>query len=103
SPRARQIERDLLDVGSGELVARDGVGNGVGVAQGVDLDVLDTVEVHGDGADVAGEGPPLHIGRNIHVFRNVGAVEQQRSGAGLALDDVPAVAGVPGEGIVAVA
>ena len=67
SRRARQIERDLLDVGAGEIVDRDGVGVR-GVAQGVDLDVLDTVEVHGDGADVAGEPHPLTIGRNIHVF-----------------------------------
>ena len=55
--RARQVDIDLLGGGSGEIVDR----NGVGAAQGVDLDVLDTVEVHGDGADVAGEPHPLPL------------------------------------------
>src|SRR5262245_31426994 len=97
--RARQVDINLLGGGSGEIVDR----HSVGAAQGVDLDVLDTVEVHGDVGDVAGEAHPLTIGRNVHLFRDVGAVEHQRIGANLALDDVAAVAGIPGEGIVAVA
>ena len=97
--RARQVDVDLLGVGSGEVVDRDRVG----AAQGVDLDVLDTVEVHGDVGDVAEQPHPAAIGRDVHVLGDVCAVEHQRIGAGLALDDVAAVAGVPGERIVAVA
>ena len=97
--RARQVDIDLLGVGSGQVVDRDGVG----AAQGVDLDVLDTVEVHGDVADVAEQPHPTAIGRDVHVLGDVCAVEHQRIGAALALDDVAAVAGVPGERIVAVA
>ena len=42
--RRRQVEVDLGDVGAGQVVDRDGVG----AAQGVEVDVLDAVEVHGD-------------------------------------------------------
>ena len=48
---------DLLDVGAGEVVDRDGVG----AAQGVELDVLDAVEVHRDVADVAGQRTRLPL------------------------------------------
>ena len=44
---------------------------------------------------------PAAIGRDVDVLGDVGAVEQQRVGAGLALDDVAAVAGVPDERVVA--
>src|SRR6266487_251394 len=44
SRRRRQIERNLLHVGAGEIVDRDGVG----AAQRRELNVLDAVEVHGD-------------------------------------------------------
>ena len=97
--RRRQVDGDLLDVGAGEVVDRDGVG----AAQGVDLDVLDAVQVHGDVADVAEQPHPAAIGRDVDVLADVGAVEHQRVGAGLALDDVAAVARVPDEGVVAVA
>ena len=62
---------------------------------------LDAVEVHGDVADVAEEPRPAAVGRDVDVLGDVGAVEQQRVGAGLALDDVAAVAGVPDERVVA--
>ena len=97
--RRRQVEVDLRDVGAGEVVDHDIVG----AAQGVELDVLDAVEVHGDVGDVAGEPHPAAVGRDVDVLGDVGAVEQQRVGAGLALDDVAAVARVPDEGVVAVA
>ena len=70
---------------------------------GVELDVLDAVEVHGDVADVAEQPRPAAIGRDVDVLGDVGAVEHQRIGAGLAFDGVAAVAGVPDEGVVAVA
>ena len=43
------------------------------------------------------------IGRDVDVLGDVGAVEHQRIGAGLALDDVAAVARIPDERVVAVA
>ena len=93
----RQVEVDLLDVGAGEVADHDVVG----AAQGVELDVLDVVEVHGDVGDVAEEQRPAAVGRDVDVLGDVGAVEQQRVGAGLALDDVAAVARVPDERVVA--
>ena len=95
--RRRQVEVDLRDGGAGQVVD----GDGVGAAQGVELDVLDAVEVHGDVGDVAGEPHAAAVGRDVDLLGDVGAVEQQRVGAGLALDDVAAVAGVPDEGVVA--
>src|SRR5262249_60924166 len=53
-----QVDRDLVHVGSGQIVDRDGVG----AAQRVDLDVLDAVEVHGDVGDIAGEPRPGAVG-----------------------------------------
>ena len=41
------------------------------------------------------------VGRDVDVLVDVGAVEEHRVVAGLALDDVAAVAGVPDEGVVA--
>ena len=63
--------------------------------------MLDAVEVHGDVADVAGEPRPAAVGRDVDVLVDVGAVEHQRVGAGLALDGVAAVARVPDERVVA--
>ena len=92
-----EVEVDLVHVGAGQVVD----GDGVGAAEGVEVDVLDAVEVHRDGGDVAGEPHPAAVGRDVDVLVDVGAVEQQRVGAGLALDGVAAVAGVPDEGVVA--
>src|SRR5262249_61204081 len=44
-----QVDGDLAHAGSGGIVDRDGVG----ATSGVDLDVLDAVEVHGDFVAVA--------------------------------------------------
>src|SRR5262249_35412258 len=49
--RRCQVNGDLHHAGAGKIVDRDGVG----AAQGVELDVLDAIDVHGDVADVAGE------------------------------------------------
>ena len=69
--------------------------------EGVEVDVLDAVEVHGDVGDVAGEPHAAAVGRDVDLLVDVGAVEQQRVGAVLALDRVAAVARVPDEGVVA--
>ena len=95
--RAREVEVDVGDAGAGQVVD----GDGVGAAEGGDVDLLDAVEVHGDVADVAEEPQPAAVGREVDVLVDVGAVEQHRVGAALALDDVAAVAGVPHEGVVA--
>ena len=63
--------------------------------------VLDVVEVHRDVGDVAGEADPPAVGRDVDVLGDVGAVEQHRVEAGLALEGVVVVAGVPDEGVVA--
>src|SRR5262245_53062680 len=97
SRRRREVEGDPRDVGSGQVVDRDGVGT----AQGIDLDMLDAVEVHDDGADVARKPRPLAVGRDVHVLADVGAIEHERIRAGLPLDDVAAVARVPDERVVA--
>ena len=68
-----------------------------------ELDLLDAVEVHGDVADVAEQARALAVGGDVDVFVDVGAVEHQRIGAGLALDHVAAVARIPDECVVAVA
>src|SRR5262249_56821396 len=88
---------DVVNIRPGQIPDRDGVD----AAAGGEVDVLDSVDVHGDGGDVAGEPHPRAIGRDVDVLGNVGAVEQHRVVAGLALDDVGAIARVPDERIVA--
>src|SRR5436309_11808325 len=65
------------------------------------VDPLDAVEVHGDGGDVAGETHAPTVGRDVDFLGDVGAVEHEGVEAGLTLDRVAAVAGVPDEGVVA--
>src|SRR5262249_34686904 len=74
-----QVDRDLVHVGSGQIVD----GDGVGATSGVDLDVLDAVEVHGDVADVAGEPRAAAVGRDVDLLVDVGAVELERVGGRL--------------------
>src|SRR6185295_12069875 len=73
----------------------------VGAAEGVEIDPLDAVKVHGDGGDVAGETHAPAVGRDVDVLVDVGAIEHERVESGLTLDRVAAVAGVPDEGVVA--
>ena len=92
-----EVEVDAGDAGAGQVVD----GDGVGAAEGDDVDLLDAVDVHGDVADVAGQPQPAAVGRQVDVLVDVGAVELQRVVAALALDRVAAVAGVPHERVVA--
>ena len=86
-----QVEVELGDAGAGQVVD----GDGVGAAQGVEVDHLDAVEVHHDVADVAGEPDARAVGGDVELLAGVGAVEAQGVVAALALDCVAAIAGVP--------
>ena len=63
--------------------------------------MLDVVEVHGDVGDVAEEQHAPAVGRDVDVLADVGAEEEHRVGAVLALDRVVAVARIPLEHVVA--
>jgi hypothetical protein len=99
SRRRGEVDGDLRHVGSTKVVDRDGVG----ATQGVELDVLDAVEVHDDVADVPGKPHPPTVGRDIDILVDVCAVEHERIGPGLTFDCVAAVAWIPDERVVAVA
>jgi hypothetical protein len=74
--------------------------DGVGIAQRIDVDTHDIVEVHDDVAEVAGEERAPTVGRDLEDLSPAGAVEQQGVGAVLALDRIAAVAGIPLEHVV---
>src|SRR3954447_21242039 len=59
--RASEIERDLCYPGPREVVDD----NIVGASQGVEVNMLDPVEVHRDVADVAEEPYPTAISRDV--------------------------------------
>ncbi len=73
----------------------------VGTAERVHVQGLDVVGVHVDLAEVAGELEATGVGRRGEDLGPGRAVEEQRVLVAVALDDVAAVAGVPGEGVVA--
>ena len=92
-----EVEVDLVHAGAGEVAD----GNVVGTTEGIEVDMLDAVQVHRDGSDIAREQHPAAIGRDVDVLVDIGAVEQQRVGALAAFDSVAAVAGIPDEGVIA--
>src|SRR5262245_15490115 len=94
---AGQVEVDLGDVGAGQVV----YGDGIGAAQGLEVDMLDAVEVNRNVADVAEEADLMAVGGVVDVFVEVGPVELHRFVADLALDHITAVARVPGKDVVA--
>src|SRR5262249_41611925 len=93
----RQVEIDLGHVRASQVVD----GDGVGPAQGVEVDLLHAVEIHRDVARVAEEAGGVAAGRDGDVFGRVGAVEAHRVVAVPALDGVAAVARVPHECVIA--
>src|SRR5690348_8669113 len=95
--RRREADVELAHARAGEVVD----GDGVSAAQGVDVDVLDAVDVHRDVADVTKEFQPSAVVGEGDVLGHVGAVERHRVITALALDRVAAVPGIPGEGVVA--
>ena len=93
----RQVGVDLGHVGPGKVVDDDRVG----ATEGVEVDGFDVVEVHRDVGDVAEEPHPPAVGGDVDVLGDVGAVEEHRVAAGLALERVVVVARVPDERVVA--
>src|SRR5262249_39029593 len=70
---------------------------------GVEVDPVNGDEVHRDVAHVAGQDNVTAVARDPEVLRRVRAVEGQLVEAGLAVDGVAAVAGVPDERVVPLA
>ena len=97
--RSGEVEVDLGHVGAGEVVD----GDVVRPAEGVEVDALDAVGVHGDVAHVADELQMPAVRGQGDVLGRVGAVEDHRVGAVLALDGVAAVTGIPDERVVTTA
>ena len=89
--RVREVRVHGRQIGPADVVDDEVVG----AAEGLEVDALDVVQVHHDVAEVAEEPHPSAVRRDVEVLRAVGAVEQHRVGAVLALDDVAAVARDP--------
>src|SRR5262249_20575225 len=96
APSALEVQVEVEKAGCGCLVDRDGIGT----AQGVVIDLLNIVEVHGDIADITSESDSIAVSRDIDVLRCIRAVEFQRVIAALSYDGVAAVAVIPPEGVV---
>ena len=94
---AGEVEADIADVGSAQVVD----GGEVGAAEGVEVDPLDAGGVHRDGALSAEEPETLAVRRQVDLLAAACAVEEHRVGAVLTFDDVAAVAGIPDEGVIA--
>src|SRR5262249_30250299 len=71
-----QVQVELVEVGGGRG-GRVVDGDGVGAAEGVEVDHFDAVDVHGDAADVAGEPDARAVGRDVEPLGDVRAVEHQ--------------------------
>ncbi len=94
-----EVDVDRVDAGACQVVD----GDRVDAAEGLDVDLLDAVEVHRDEAEVAGESSAAAVGGDVDVLRAVAAVEVELVDAGLAFHGVAAVAGVPLEAVFALA
>src|SRR5262249_37315362 len=60
----REVDAHAGDVGAGQIVDRDGVG----AALGVDVDLLDAVEVHRHATDVASQTDSRAVGGDVDVL-----------------------------------
>src|SRR5436305_2114489 len=78
---AVEVQVDLRNIRSGQIIDRDGVGT----AERVEVNLLDTVEVHRDVGDVTREPDPSTVGRDSDILSNVRTVEDHRVGASLSL------------------
>src|SRR5262249_20940065 len=61
---ATEVEVERRKVGCGQVVD----GDGVGAAEGIEVDRLDAVEVHGDVGDIPGEADVVAVGGNVDLF-----------------------------------
>ncbi len=96
------VEPAQVDVGRPQPGAREVADvDVVGTTEGADVRLLDAAEVERDGGDVAGELDAIAVGGDVDLLADVGPVELDGVGAGLAFDDVVAVARVPVEPVVA--
>src|SRR5262249_41208293 len=93
----RQVNSDLLHVGLGKVIDNDVVDTSFSL----ELDALDTVEVHSDVADVAEEQRPLAIGRDGDVLVGIGTDEIERVETRATFDNVAAVTRIPDEQVIA--
>ena len=73
---------DVADVRGGEVVD----GDDVGAAERVEVDPLEVARVHDDARDVAGEAQEAAVRRHVDLLGDVGAVEEHRVDAGVAVD-----------------
>ena len=73
----------------------------VSAAERVEIDMLDVIQIHRDGRDVAEEAHPLAVGRDVDFLGDVGAVEEECIRPVPTLDDVAAIARIPLEDVVA--
>ena len=76
-------------------------GDDVGPAESVEIDPLEAREIHRHVSDVTGKPDMRPVRGNRDVLGDSRAVEAQGVGAGLAVDDVAPVAGIPDERVVA--
>src|SRR5262249_34915698 len=94
-----EIDVDVVDAGAGQVVDRHIVGAG----KGPEVDGFDIVGIHRDVGHVAEERGMRTIRRDRDVLGDIGAIELQYVAAPLAVNDIAAVARVPGEHVIAVA
>src|SRR6202008_4551510 len=61
---AGQVDVDFVEVGAAEIVD----GDGVGAAQGLEVDRFDPVQVHHDIGDIAGHQHAAAVGRDVDLL-----------------------------------
>ncbi len=94
---ACEVDVDGLDAGTAQVVDRDGVG----AAEGVEVDGLETGRVHRDIPEITHELEPVATCRQLDFLGRAGSVEDHRVVAGAAVERVAAVARIPDERVVA--
>src|SRR4029450_12948723 len=94
-----EVDGDVDEIRPAQVVDREQVS----AASQVDVRCFHAVQVHDDGRDVARQSHATGVGEHVDLLGDVAAVEVERVGSGLPLDDVARVAGVPLEVVVAVA
>ena len=75
----------------------------VGAAEACEVDALDAVEVHGDGADVAGEPHAVAVGGDVDLSPTLEPLKSSRSSPPWPSTMSLVVAGIPLEAVVAAA